>query len=188
MQQFEISLKDNRQNRYLNFLLFSILLNVMLFSWMLSTATHSFIMMGGLIFSVLLLVLHVSKKWNKIVFSPHYLLIVFVLCWIAELEWLPALLNIIFIFSAVYLNKKILITVNVDGMIIHSYPKKIFAWKEADNVLIKDGLMTIDLLNNKLFQFAVEEVLVNENDFNDFCKNCISANRPINQQSDNFAS
>lgn len=169
MQSFEIGLKDNRQNRYLNFMLFCILLNVMLFAWILSTSVHSFILFAGLIFVLIMLIVHVTKNWKRLSSPPHYFLMIMVISWMLNFEWLPAILNLIFIFSGEYLSKKIKILVDQSGILIQSYPKKIFEWKDADNMLIKDGLLTIDLLNNKLFQLPVEHTSINENDFNAFC-------------------
>ena len=187
MQQFELGLKDNRQKRYLQFLLFSILLNITLFSWLSLTAIHLLALTTGMILSIAMLIIHVTKKWNNLNFTPHYYLIILLICWLFALELIPALLNLIFIFSALYLHKKISVSVDSTGIIIHSFPKKIFAWQDADNVLIKDGLMTIDLLNNKIFQLAVDDNLVNENDFNDFCRHQILKQKAINKQNDNFA-
>ncbi len=187
MQQFELGLKDNREIRYTQFLLFSILLNITLFSWLLLMAIHLTALTTGIIFSIAMLIIHVAKKWDKLNFTPHYYLIILIICWLLASEWIPALLNLIFIFSANYLLKKISISVDNTAIVIHSFPKKIFAWQDADNVLLKDGIMTIDLLNNKIFQLTVDDNIVNENDFNNFCRDQILQHRSINKQNDNFA-
>lgn len=50
-------------------------------------------------------------------------------------------------------------------------------WDEVNNALIKDGLITIDLRNNKLYQNEIEGYVTAEveKEFNDFCKRCINA-------------
>ncbi|HKG67554.1 MAG TPA: hypothetical protein VKA92_01705, partial [Segetibacter sp.] len=50
-------------------------------------------------------------------------------------------------------------------------------WNEINNALIKDGLITIDLKNNKLFQKEIDgHVSADiEKEFNDFCKQHIHA-------------
>jgi len=52
-----------------------------------------------------------------------------------------------------------------------AFPVKSFNWKELNQVILKDGLLTIDLRNNKLIQQLVDENLtrVDEREFNDFC-------------------
>jgi hypothetical protein len=45
-------------------------------------------------------------------------------------------------------------------------------WGEINNALIKDGLITIDQKNNKLFQKEIDSgvSLHVEKEFNDFCR------------------
>jgi len=59
----------------------------------------------------------------------------------------------------------------------NTFPRKILTWNEIDNVVIKDGLITIDQKNNKLFQKEIEGYVTAdiENEFNDFCRRCINA-------------
>lgn len=62
----------------------------------------------------------------------------------------------------------------------HILVKKLFTrtikWEELNNALIKDGLLTLDFKNNKLFQAETddeednEEYDVSEEEFNAFCK------------------
>lgn len=59
----------------------------------------------------------------------------------------------------------------------NTFPKKVLQWSEVSNVVIKDGLLTIDQKNNKLFQKEIEgQVSADiENEFNTFSKRCIAA-------------
>ena len=54
----------------------------------------------------------------------------------------------------------------------NSFPRKIYLWKDVANVVLKDGLLTIDLKNNTLIQKQVnDEVLPEiEEEFNGFCQ------------------
>jgi len=62
-------------------------------------------------------------------------------------------------------------------VVLNSFPQKQYYWDEISNVVLKDGLLTIDLKNNKLIQKEVnDEVLPqDEKDFNDFCKERLKA-------------
>ncbi len=53
----------------------------------------------------------------------------------------------------------------------NTFPKKKLAWDEVNNALIKDGLITIDQKNNKLFQKEIDSgvSLQVEKEFNNFC-------------------
>jgi hypothetical protein len=65
---------------------------------------------------------------------------------------------------------------NKDGVVFNNFPKKHFAWNKISNVVLKDGMLTIDYKNNKLLQKEVEEDVLPkiEKDFNEFCRLHIS--------------
>ena len=52
-----------------------------------------------------------------------------------------------------------------------SFPKRNITWSELSNIILKDGLLTINFKNNKFIQQFVDETktAVNEQEFNDFC-------------------
>ena len=54
----------------------------------------------------------------------------------------------------------------------NSFPRKIYLWKDVANVILKDGLLTIDLKNNTLIQKQVNDEVSPEieAEFNGFCK------------------
>lgn len=56
-------------------------------------------------------------------------------------------------------------------IVINSLPKKRVLWNELNNVVLKDGLLTIDFKNNKLFQREVNDEVASqtETEFNSFC-------------------
>ena len=57
----------------------------------------------------------------------------------------------------------------------NTFPKKTLQWNEVNNALIKDGLITIDQKNNRLFQKEIEGYVSTdiEKEFNEFCVRCI---------------
>ena len=54
----------------------------------------------------------------------------------------------------------------------NSFPKKYYYWNELNNVVIKDGMLTIDLKNNQLIQKEIEDSgsVKTEKDFNEYCR------------------
>ena len=58
-----------------------------------------------------------------------------------------------------------------ESIVFNSFPAKKYSWKELNNVVLKDGLLTIDLKTNKLIQREVnaEVSAETEKEFNDFC-------------------
>jgi hypothetical protein len=64
----------------------------------------------------------------------------------------------------------------------NSLPRKVLYWNEIKNVVIKDGLITIDQKNNKLYQKEIEGYVTAdiEKEFNEFAKRLID--RPNQMQ------
>ena len=54
----------------------------------------------------------------------------------------------------------------------NSFPRKILLWKDVNNVVLKDGILTIDLKNNTLIQKPLNDEVDKhiEQEFNEFCK------------------
>ena len=63
-----------------------------------------------------------------------------------------------------------------DEISFNTLPRKVLKWNEINNALIKDGLITIDQKNNKLFQREIEGYVSAdiEKEFNAFCYHCIN--------------
>lgn len=63
-----------------------------------------------------------------------------------------------------------------DRIVFKSVFSKTIYWAELSNALIKDGILTLDYKNNKLFQAETdddeenEEYEVSEEEFNEFCR------------------
>ena len=59
-----------------------------------------------------------------------------------------------------------------EEIVFNSFPKKIYPWNTFRNIVLKDGLLTIDFKNNKLIQKELESVTTKkeEEEFNEFCQ------------------
>jgi hypothetical protein len=52
-----------------------------------------------------------------------------------------------------------------------SYPSRQIGWNELQNMIVKDGMLTIDFKNNKILQTEIESnQALNEKEFNEFCR------------------
>jgi hypothetical protein len=59
------------------------------------------------------------------------------------------------------------------GVVLNSLFKKKFTWNSLQSVILKDGLLTLDFMNNKLIQKEVlddDEPDASEDEFNDYCR------------------
>lgn len=59
-----------------------------------------------------------------------------------------------------------------EEIVFNSFPKQRYLWDAVNNVVLKDGLLTIDLKNNKIIQKEVNDPVSAdiEAEFNKFCK------------------
>lgn len=58
-----------------------------------------------------------------------------------------------------------------EHIVFNNLLKKRYHWQEIEHVILKDGLLTIDFRNNKLFQREIDsgENEASEKEFNDWC-------------------
>ncbi len=63
-----------------------------------------------------------------------------------------------------------------EEIVMNTFPKKRFNWSELNNIVLKDGLLTIDFKNNKLIQKELDETADEkvEQEFNLFVQEKIS--------------
>lgn len=61
---------------------------------------------------------------------------------------------------------------SADHIVFNGLFKKKYKWSEIDNVVLKDGLLTIDFMNNKLFQKEIDtgENEADETEFNEWVR------------------
>lgn len=65
-----------------------------------------------------------------------------------------------------------------DKIVINSLFRKRFDWSSFNNIMLKDGLLTLDFKNNRLLQKEVdeeEEGDADEDEFNDYCRTMLGA-------------
>lgn len=172
MQKFELELKNEKIKQYHLFALLIISLNVLFLVSM--AVTNSEIRFRSIAFIVLITVFFIVEKYSK---KKRYnakgaatLLIIFAylafqLWWAATVM---AFLAILYIISV----RKLVVKVNTSYIIYPSVIKNVIEWKDLSNVLLKDGLLTIDFKSNKIIQQLIENTneTVDEKEFNDFCR------------------
>ena len=106
---------------------------------------------------------------------PFYRFALFISAWGWYVHPHTLVLSVIYIIAAI-LEKpvKLLPEIAFDEgeIVINSFPKKRYVWGDLNNVILKDGIITIDCKNNKLLQSEVNEAVSKEveNEFNDYCK------------------
>jgi hypothetical protein len=59
-----------------------------------------------------------------------------------------------------------------EEIVFNSFPKQRFPWSSLNNVILKDGIITVDFKTNKLIQKEIQSGSTeqDEKEFNDFCQ------------------
>ena len=86
---------------------------------------------------------------------------------------------IIYLIAAVFEKQsQIPIEIGLDssGITFNHFPQKFYAWSDIQQVIIKDGLVTIDYKNNRIFQkeLATTTTKEEEAEVNQYCKQFLS--------------
>ncbi len=128
-----------------------------------------------IVWTVLNLLRYYSISYQKLRFTPGYLFIFFV--WIMLHQYLAAAVIILLAFLDYYSRRELLVKFTKERVEYPSFPAKIIEWQQLQNVVIKDGLLTIDFTNNKMLQAEVDEETLTDEEtaFNLFTAQCILA-------------
>jgi hypothetical protein len=169
---YQCTLQQEKQSSYYRIELLVVLLHLITFivyavTQYPNSAGWAYI---GIIAAIIYLVLFFLNKKQSvkpvILALPIY---VFALFWIsAGVYWL-AILVFLFDSFAVISKKKIAIVFEEQYVLYKSFPQRIFAWNTLNNVILKDGMLTIDFKNDKLIQQLIEDTDIDEVTFNQFC-------------------
>ncbi len=175
MQKFDLVLKNEKARSYLRLGWFIIIILTLIYAWfgLFSNLpfpkgrTYGFL---GLLFITLLFWFYFRNTKYRFGPSPFY--IILIAGWIMREQYLFAGITLFFqMLHELSLRKKQVI-VSEEMIIYPSFPLKKINWKDLNNSLLKDGLLTIDFKNDKVIQQRIDDskTSVNEKEFNEFCR------------------
>lgn len=177
MKQFQITLKNEKKKQYERIALFIIIANIAAFFFLSFVAATSAgrisFLVGAITVFICLLIDYFLIRIKNNENTPYRFFALFLISmfWINSSFWWIGV--ILFIPEVFYLvsRRPLLVIAGKDKIIYPSFPLKNFLWPSLNNVILKDGLLTIDLKNNKLIQQVIDysKTTVNEKEFNDFC-------------------
>ena len=104
-----------------------------------------------------------------------YWLLIAGLGWVA-MPFLPWL-GILFFFQSFLeyqVKRPLEIGFSHDRVVVNTLFRRTYAWSDFNNVVLKDGLLTLDFKNNRLLQKEIlddeDEDDADEDEFNDYCR------------------
>ncbi|MCX6319923.1 MAG: hypothetical protein NTW29_21770 [Bacteroidetes bacterium] len=184
MPSFSLTLINEKKRFYDRFAVFMFVINaaaIIVFFFargrkMLSDVT------GGITLLLLVIALLVYINSPRTTKRKYYFLFATfftALYWLLLGYWWVGSLTIV--LAALYLiaQQKPEVTVTEEHIRYPAFPPARFSWTQLNNIILKDGLLTIDLKNNRLIQQTVDEKIssVNEPIFNEFCQQQLQAHK-----------
>ncbi|MEK7226322.1 MAG: hypothetical protein AAB221_11625 [Bacteroidota bacterium] len=175
MQEFLITLRNEKTRLYNRIGWFIIIINCALLLYLSISSNEKGIRNGSiatLITLAIVLGLYLYFRKTKYCFGLHPFFFFLILGWIKnEYYWLAVAALVFDLLHSIATAKKV-INITKEGIIYSSIFKKKTGWQQLNNLLLKDGLVTIDFKNNKIIQQAIDEIKtsVNEQEFNEFCR------------------
>ncbi|HEY4289715.1 MAG TPA: hypothetical protein VGN00_21590 [Puia sp.] len=167
--------ESERATDRLSFLL--CLFSVMSFLYFSVRTEHLYFFLVPLIIIAGLILNLIRRRRKQVRYRP--LLLLSAVGWIAmtPIPWIAAVFFILF-FLEHQTKRPLEIGFDQDRVVINSLIRRTYAWTDFNNVVLKDGLLTLDFKNNKLFQKEVaddeDEDDADEEEFNMYCRQCLS--------------
>jgi len=179
MRKYSFILKNEKTKKYRLISQLLVLFNLLGFIFILINNEVKIPKNLILLFAVLITAVYtfftviewISKKvlpdfWHRSIFG------VCAIVWYNEGFWWLTIMLFLFILLDFIAHKKLVVDITDKKIIVPYVLERTIDWSEVNNVILKDGLLTIDFRNNKLFQQLVlnSDDDINEKEFNDFCE------------------
>ncbi len=87
------------------------------------------------------------------------------------MRWI-ALVFILFMVMDRRARQPLTVAISDEGIVVHTFFKKKYGWEAFTNVMLRDGLLTLDFMNNRITQREVqpESGDIDEAAFNAYCR------------------
>ena len=171
MKSFELVLNNEKERQYRTIASLIILVNIFFFIWLAMADREVRVKAIGTAIIVLagLVLRNYYKKFPGMAISIFFI----VLFYLERGYWQFALviggLALLYIISV----RRLIVKVSEQHIIYPSFPKREIGWNELNNLILKDGLLSIDFKNNRLAQSMIKangSDTLDEKEFNEFCK------------------
>lgn len=172
MEQFEIILKNEKLKMYRNIAWLFLLLNLVIFIFLLFYDLYRYPALAFVVAFVLYLLMrwYLFKKGNATTFLDEFVFFIPAAGWLGLHIYVIAvgclLMGILYKISL----QKIKFVFSRGHIMKMNFPKKEFNWEVFNNVILKDNILTLDFRNNRLLQAEIENKEIKESDFNSFVR------------------
>lgn len=173
MKQFELVLKNEKEESYKRISIFLLILNlvgILFITYLKDFKSWAPVIIAAVAVFAAFISFYFRNKNEKAILTGVFLLLS--VGWIIAGYWIIGVLNILFMILHIAALQKPIVTINERQVIYPSFPKKKIDWQNLSNLIIKDGLLTIDFKNNRIIQQQIADIssTIDEKEFNDFCR------------------
>ena len=182
MQQFEIILKNEKVKGYQFLAALLVFINVAVFIFLLASDVRRWQALTALFFSCTYFVIQFLKarKKKNTNYADGITFLILAACWLLLQNYLVALACLVIAGLYQLAMQQLKFVINDNEVQKINFPKKGYDWKMFSNVMIRDGILTLDFLNNKLIQAEIEnEASVDELQFNEFANGQIHSQKQL---------
>lgn len=193
MKKYELVLKNEKIKSYSRISWLIIILNFLFFA-ILAAAEFSDKISYSFFAATLMIVMFLydvmMKRKDSSQINPGFYFIIPIIAFLLLGFYWFAIIDIILLSLHIITRRKIAVMLYEEYIIYPSFPNKWIQWPSLHNLMLKDGLLTIDFENNKLIQHEIDDskAEINEKEFNIFCREQLAKKRPLfddyNAQSD----
>ncbi|HUR65384.1 MAG TPA: hypothetical protein VMZ03_03460 [Chitinophagaceae bacterium] len=180
MQQFQITLKNEKRKLYdrfatLLFLLNGVGISILIYYYGTNSINQYFlyflsaVCFFSLVYNYYLITGGKVGKYLKAFLAASLLLSLY---WVLLGFWWLGVLSFLLILLYCVAQKDLMVIIEKRSISYPSFPSKKIHWNRLNNLILKDGLLTIDFKNNRIIQQYTDPVMtaVNEQEFNEFCR------------------
>lgn len=177
MKLFEVKLKNDRTRPYQVLASLILLVNILFFIMAAvynrgSLATGSAVVVGGIS-----LIWYLAARHSQPGLMQHWKTITLALILVGHLVlgfWWAALALLALALLYRLAMRPLVVRITAERIEYPSLPTRMIAWGELNNIILKDGWLTIDFRNNRVAQVQVADEWYddnrnNEKDLNEFC-------------------
>ncbi len=175
INEFTLVLQNERFRRLHIFRIIFLWLNVILLCWFAYSFNNIYTGIFALLAAMYALYdLFFSKKniYHSTIekFFLHGILFA-IMGWLSLQFFLLALFLAAWAFMGLKIKEHFWLKLDSSGLSLHTFYIKTYTWNELQNIILRDGLVTLDFKTNKIFQATVIEQTPGngEENFNAFC-------------------
>ncbi len=178
MNKYSIAIPNTKAPSYKAVTLLILIINFLVFAYLIyvvNTSAYKALCFIGMMINMLAIAALLFEKKNKLLqsFRVEIIFIISAFIWAFTAKYLIAILLFIFAIAGLFTNRKLTVLFYDKGILYPSVPAKLFLWQEIAQVILKDDILTIDLKNNRLMQFNLDNEVaaeINAEEFNEYCR------------------